>query len=474
MKGGIVVALAALTALKEANALDGMHITVVMHGDEEDSGRPLSLARATLIEAAKAADIAIGLENGGGRSEDRGDRTARLHGLADRREGAQRALLADLHRRSRRGRDLRARAHPPHFYEELHGEELLTFNPGTDRRQHAARVRSEESLHAETFGKDNIVAPMAVATGDLRTISRGAAGADARNGCSKIVAAHLPHTSADDHFSDSYPPMAPTEGNRKLLAMYDAVSRDLGFGPVTAVDPRRAGAADISFAADHVEMAIDGIGLLGRRHTHAGRSCGPAHVPDPDAASGRVAAAAATSSRLDQASWTSPFERPRGAAARETPALRARSRLRRGATRARPSRSDRRSSVGRRSRAFVQRRCWRVPANRRRRARPQPRRRPGTRTSPCRDPCRAYRSRRRCGRIPSRPAPQSSCPRRAERRAQRCSTPDRDRAGDSRAARARRLDSRACPSRRLRAPRCADRPPPRETCRLRPRPRSAH
>jgi glutamate carboxypeptidase len=45
------------------------------------------------------------------------------------------------------------------------------------------------------------------------------------------------------------------------------VSRDLGFGPVTAVDPRRAGAADVSFAASHVEMAIDGLGLLGG-HAH--------------------------------------------------------------------------------------------------------------------------------------------------------------------------------------------------------------
>jgi glutamate carboxypeptidase len=37
---------------------------------------------------------------------------------------------------------------------------------------------------------------------------------------------------------------------------------------VTAVDPRRAGAADVSFVAHEVEMAIDGIGLLGRgNHT---------------------------------------------------------------------------------------------------------------------------------------------------------------------------------------------------------------
>jgi glutamate carboxypeptidase len=45
--------------------------------------------------------------------------------------------------------------------------------------------------------------------------------------------------------------------------MYDEVSRDLGFGKVKAVDPRRAGAADISFVAQDVKMALDGLGLLG-------------------------------------------------------------------------------------------------------------------------------------------------------------------------------------------------------------------
>jgi glutamate carboxypeptidase len=79
----------------------------------------------------------------------------------------------------------------------------------------------------------------------------------------KIVLDNLPGTRATIEFDDGYPPMAPTEGNKKLLTMYDEVSRDLGFGPVTAVDPRKAGAADVSFAADHVDMAIDGLGLLG-------------------------------------------------------------------------------------------------------------------------------------------------------------------------------------------------------------------
>lgn len=268
MKGGLLVALAALTALKETKALDGMHITMVMMGDEEDSGRPLALARGALVEAAKAADVAIGLENGA--------------------DDPKTALTA---RRGYTGWQIDVKARSAHssqifteqvgagaiyelarilhtFYDEMHGEELLTFNPGLAAGSTQVKF-DPQMLHVEAFGKDNIVAPVAVATGDLRTISNEQL-QRAKERMTRIVAANLPQTSATITFNDSGPPMPPTEGNRKLLAMYDGVSRDLGFGAVTAVDPRRAGAADIAYAADHVEMAIDGIGLLG----------GGNHTPD--------------------------------------------------------------------------------------------------------------------------------------------------------------------------------------------------
>ena len=77
------------------------------------------------------------------------------------------------------------------------------------------------------------------------------------------MAESLPHTSAEIGFRDSYPPLAPSDGNQRLLAMLDQASRDLGLGPVKAVDPRKAGAADVSFTAGLVEMAIDGLGLMG-------------------------------------------------------------------------------------------------------------------------------------------------------------------------------------------------------------------
>lgn len=78
-----------------------------------------------------------------------------------------------------------------------------------------------------------------------------------------IVAESLPHTKAEIAFEEGYPPMAPTDGNRRLLALYDLASRDIGAGPVTAVSPDRAGAADVSFVAGEVPMIIDGIGMRG-------------------------------------------------------------------------------------------------------------------------------------------------------------------------------------------------------------------
>jgi glutamate carboxypeptidase len=111
-------------------------------------------------------------------------------------------------------------------------------------------------------GKNNVIARDMLVTGDLRTISPEQL-ASARKTMRAIVANHLPHTTAEITFVDGYPPMAPTEGNRKLLALYDRASQDLGLGPVVAVDPSRAGAADVSFVANIVPMAIDGIGLSG-------------------------------------------------------------------------------------------------------------------------------------------------------------------------------------------------------------------
>ena len=66
MKGGIVVILYALKALDSVGALEDTTITVVLSGDEEDTGDPLSVSRGPLLEAAQASDVALGFEGGVG------------------------------------------------------------------------------------------------------------------------------------------------------------------------------------------------------------------------------------------------------------------------------------------------------------------------------------------------------------------------------------------------------------------------
>jgi glutamate carboxypeptidase len=112
------------------------------------------------------------------------------------------------------------------------------------------------------FGKTNVVSGQAIVTGDLRTISAPQLEAS-KTAMREIAAAHLPHTSSTLRFDDSYPPMAPTDGNRRLLGRLSEASRDLGLGEIAAVDPRSAGAADISFVAAEVDGAIDALGLKG-------------------------------------------------------------------------------------------------------------------------------------------------------------------------------------------------------------------
>jgi glutamate carboxypeptidase len=77
-----------------------------------------------------------------------------------------------------------------------------------------------------------------------------------------VLAQPLAQTSATITFEDGYPPMAPTPGNERLRAAYDAASQALGYGPVTGNDPTRRGAGDASFVAPFVDV-IDGLGSDG-------------------------------------------------------------------------------------------------------------------------------------------------------------------------------------------------------------------
>lgn len=74
-----------------------------------------------------------------------------------------------------------------------------------------------------------------------------------------IVAKHLPETDAKIVFDEGYPPMAPTAGNRALLAKLNIVNADMGLPRMGELDPLKRGAGDIAFVAQDVDGLV-GLG----------------------------------------------------------------------------------------------------------------------------------------------------------------------------------------------------------------------
>lgn len=258
MKGGDVVMVVALRAMHAAGALKDADITVVLTGDEEKPGAPLAEARADLIAAGRASDVALdfeGLPRIGGRD------------------------VGSIARRSSTSWTIRATAKSGHssgvckpnagcgaiyelarivdeFRREL-PEPNLTYNVGVILGGAEAALNAGDTGGAAS-GKPNIIAAEAVARGDIRTLSPEQE-VRVRAKMQAIVGRSLEHAKAEIEFSDDgYPPMAPTEGNRALLAKLNAVNAALGVPEMPAGDPANRGAGDISFVA-----FIDGLVGLG-------------------------------------------------------------------------------------------------------------------------------------------------------------------------------------------------------------------
>ena len=259
MKGGDIIMLYALKALKDNGLLKNTQIIVALTGDEESTGKPLDISREHLIEAAKRSDIALCFEtstgfnyatvarrgSSGWKVEVEGKR-AHSSGIFNENTGA--GAVFEI------SRILNS------FYNEVRGEDYLTFNPGVILG--GTTVNFDENLSKGTaFGKSNVVAQTAVVDGGLRFISEEQK-ETARNKMKAIVANSLPKTSAKIMFTDSYPAMEATDGNYRLLKTLNQVSLDLNQGGVQAYDPGKRGAADTSFVAEYVDC-LDGLGTMG-------------------------------------------------------------------------------------------------------------------------------------------------------------------------------------------------------------------
>ncbi|WP_033919684.1 M20/M25/M40 family metallo-hydrolase [Sphingomonas sp. 37zxx] len=260
-KGGMVVIVAALRAMQAAGTLKNADITVVLTGDEERTGRPAIQAREALIAAGKASDVALEYE-----------------GLAVE-GGTEYGTVA---RRSSTSWELRTSGKTGHssgvfgkalgygaiyemarildgFRREL-PEPNLTYNVGVLAGGTPAAIDAA-GVTATGSGKTNIVAETAIARGDLRTLTPSQ-DQSVRAKMAAIVAAHLPQTGATLTFFDGMPPMAPSDGNRALLATLNAVNRDLKLPEMPEYDPAKRGAADSGWVAANVPT-LAGLGAVG-------------------------------------------------------------------------------------------------------------------------------------------------------------------------------------------------------------------
>ncbi|HYJ83670.1 MAG TPA: M20/M25/M40 family metallo-hydrolase [Allosphingosinicella sp.] len=277
-KGGMVVMVAALRAMKAAGTLEGADIEIVLTGDEEDAGNPIAIARRDLAAAAGRADLALDFE-----------------GLA-REQGRDMGSIA---RRGSASWQVTAKGRTGHssgifskdmgngaiyeltrilaaFRAEL-PEPNLTFNVGLIAGGATAEL-DRDLIRATATGKTNIIPPVAIARGDLRALSleqQDRVMAKMR----EIVGRHLPGSSAEIAFDDgAYPPMAPTGPSRALLARLNAVNRDLGLGEMGELDPLKRGAGDIGFVA-HLIPGLVGLGTAGEGAHAPGETVDLASIP---------------------------------------------------------------------------------------------------------------------------------------------------------------------------------------------------
>ena len=256
-KGGDAVIVAALRAMKAVGTLKNANITIFLTGDEEDAGRPLAISRRDLIAEGRQADVALdfedlasqdGLDMGSTARRSAGDWTLTVTGEAAHSAGVgpgDYGAIYDLARIV------------DQFRREL-PEPELTYNVGLVGGGQTATL-DPGKIRLEATGKTNIIAATAVARGDLRAISQDQIDrVEAK--MRAIVAQPMTGAHAEIVFDpDIYPPMAPTAGNRAILAALNGVNRDLGLAEMGELDASRRGAGDISFVASEVS-GLAGMG----------------------------------------------------------------------------------------------------------------------------------------------------------------------------------------------------------------------
>lgn len=262
-KGGMVVMLAALRAMQAAGTLAKADIEIVLTGDEEDAGDPIDIARADLIAAGKRADVALDFESliviDGTDMGSIARRSAASWTVTTKAKGGH---SSGIFTESAGDGAIYALAKIVAAFRTELPEQNLTFNVGLLAGGVEAAL-GPGNITATASGKTNIIPEIAIARGDIRTLSPEQE-ARVRAKMQAIVTRPSPGATAEISFgTDGYPAMAPTDGNKALLAKLNIVNRDLGLPQMPTLDPIRRGAGDIAFVAKHVDGLV-GLGSAGQ------------------------------------------------------------------------------------------------------------------------------------------------------------------------------------------------------------------
>lgn len=259
-KGGDVVILYALKALHAVNALNHANITVVLTGDEEDSGKPASISRKPLFDAAKNSDIALDFEW-----------AITLDTATIARRGITNWMLITKGNEAHSSEIFQKKAGFGAIYEltrildtmriQLANEKYLSFSPGLILGGTTVTYDKTNS-QGTAFGKGNVIAKTAISKGDLRFLTEEQK-INAEKKISAIVNSHLPGTTASIIFQDGIPAMPPNTANLELLKKYNEASIKLGYGAVHPLNPGSRGAGDISHITSLVSASLAGLGPVG-------------------------------------------------------------------------------------------------------------------------------------------------------------------------------------------------------------------
>ena len=261
MKGGLVVMLTALQAMKTAGVLDNAEIRIVLSGDEEKHGSPVSVSRKDMIDAAKRSDVALEFEAGG--IVDGKD----VQSISRRSAGSWRVETTG--RTGHSSQVFGERMGDGAIYElarilDAFRKELrepgLTYNVGLVLGGATATMNAN-GTGGEAAGKTNVIPPVALALGDMRTLDNEQT-ERVQAKMRAIVADHLPKTGAMITFEEGYPAMAPTAGGHALVKQLNEVNATLGLPVMEEMDPMLRGAGDIAFVAPYVPGLV-GTGVMG-------------------------------------------------------------------------------------------------------------------------------------------------------------------------------------------------------------------